>query len=56
MRGTIRDFLKLAEAKPELAKKLVELAAEFDFEFTDEVSDENLESSWKSWPSRLRKE
>lgn len=44
MKGTILDFLKLATEKPELAKDLVELARRFDFEFTDEVSDEALDS------------
>jgi hypothetical protein len=44
MKGTILDFLKLAGEKPELAKELVELAARHDFEFTDEVSDEELDS------------
>ncbi len=43
MKGTILDFLKLAAEKPELAQELVELAAKHDFEFTDEVSDEELE-------------
>ena len=44
MRGTILDFLKLANEKPELAKELVELATKYDFEFSDEVSDEDLEA------------
>ena len=44
MKGTILDFLKLAAEKPELAKQLVELAAKHDFEFSDEVSDEELEA------------
>jgi len=43
MKGTILDFLKLAAAKPELAQELVALAAKHDFEFTDEVRDEELE-------------
>jgi hypothetical protein len=43
MKGTILDFLKLAAEKPELAQELVELAAKYDFEFTDEVRDEDLE-------------
>jgi hypothetical protein len=43
MKGTILDFLKLAAEKPELAKELAEVAAKHDFEFTDEVSDEELE-------------
>jgi hypothetical protein len=44
MKGTILDFLKLAAEKPELAQELVELAARHGFEFTDEVSDEDLEN------------
>jgi hypothetical protein len=44
MKGTIFDFLKLAAGKPDLAKGLVELAAKHDFEFADEVSDEDLEN------------
>ncbi len=44
MKGTILDFLKLAAEKPELAKELVELAGRYEFEFTDEVSDEELEA------------
>jgi hypothetical protein len=44
MKGTILDFLKLAAEKPELAKELVELAAKHDFEFTDEVSDQELDA------------
>ena len=43
MKGTILDFLKLATEKPELTKELVELATKYDFEFSDEVSDEELE-------------
>lgn len=43
MKGTILDFLKLATEKPELAQELVALAHRHDFEFTDEVSDEELE-------------
>jgi len=43
MKGTILDFLKLAAEKPELAQELVALAHRHDFEFTDEVSDEELE-------------
>jgi hypothetical protein len=43
MKGTILDFLRLAAEKPELARELVELAGKHDFEFTDEVSDEDLE-------------
>ena len=44
MKGTIIDFLQLVVDKPELAKELEELAARFEFEFTDEVSDEELEN------------
>jgi len=43
MKGTILDFLKLACETPELAKELLDLAAKHDFEFSDEVSDEDLE-------------
>ena len=43
MKGTILDFLKLANEKPELAQELVDLAARHDFEFSDEVSDKDLE-------------
>jgi hypothetical protein len=43
MKGTILDFLKLAAEKPELAQELVDLAANYDFEFADEVRDEDLE-------------
>jgi hypothetical protein len=43
MKGNILDFMKLAADKPELAQELVELAAKHDFEFSDEVSDEDLE-------------
>jgi hypothetical protein len=43
MKGTILDFLKLASEKPQLAKELVELAAKHGLEFSDEVSDEELE-------------
>ena len=40
MKGTILDFLQLAEEKPGLAKELVELAARYGFEFTPyELSD-----------------
>jgi hypothetical protein len=44
MKGTLFDFLKLVEEKPELAKELVELAARYDFEFGDELTDEELET------------
>ena len=44
MKGTILDFLNLAAEKPELAKEFVELATKYEFEFTDEVSDDQLES------------
>jgi hypothetical protein len=43
MKGTILDFLKLAAEKPELAKEMVELAGKYDFQFSDEVSDEELD-------------
>ena len=44
MKGTILDFLDLAAEKPELAKELVELATKYDFEFSDEVCDAELEA------------
>ena len=44
MKGTILDFLKLATEKPDLTEELVELAAKHGFEFSDEVSDEELET------------
>jgi hypothetical protein len=44
MKGNILDFLKLAAEKPELAQELVDLAAKYEFEFSDEVSDEELDS------------
>jgi hypothetical protein len=56
MRGTILDFLRLAAEKPELAKELVELATRHDFEFTDQVSDEELESvagGYWPWPANI---
>jgi hypothetical protein len=37
------DFLKLAAEKQQLAEELVELARKHDFEFSDEVSNEELE-------------
>ncbi len=43
MKGTILDFLNLANQNQELAKELVELAARHDFTFNDELSDEDLE-------------
>ena len=43
VKGTILDFLKLASEKPELAQQLVDLAAKHDFEFSDELNDEQLE-------------
>jgi hypothetical protein len=43
MQGTMLDFLKLATEKPQLAKELVELAEKYDFQFDDEVSDDQLE-------------
>ena len=43
MKGTILDFLKLTTEKPELARELLELATKYEFEFTDEVSDIELD-------------
>jgi len=45
MKGTILDFLKLANEKPGLANDLIQLAAKHDFEFIvpDEVSDDALD-------------
>ena len=43
MNGTILDFLRIVAEKPDLTKEFVELAARHDFEFTDEVSDEDLD-------------
>ncbi len=42
MKGTMLDFLRLAAEKPELAEDLVELAAKHGFEFSDEVSEDEL--------------
>ena len=42
MKVTIFDFLKLAEAKPDIANDLVQLAAKYEFECSDEVNDEDL--------------
>ena len=36
MKGTVIDFLKLTIEQPKLADELVELAAKYDFEFTEE--------------------
>jgi glucose-6-phosphate isomerase len=44
VKGTILDFLNLATEKPELARELAELAKRHDFEFSDDVSDEDLEA------------
>ncbi len=44
MKGTILDFLKLAAEKPELAKELGDLATKHGFQFSDEVSDEELDA------------
>jgi hypothetical protein len=44
MKGTIIDFLKLAAEKPELTQAILDLAASYDFEFSDELSDEALEA------------
>ena len=43
MKGTIIDLIKLANQNPELTQAIVDLAASYDFEFSDEVSDEALE-------------
>lgn len=43
MKGTITDFLALVTEKPELAKELAALAAKYGFEFSNELSDEDLE-------------
>jgi hypothetical protein len=44
MKGTFVDFLQLVVDTPELAKGLEELAASFDFEFSGELSDAELEN------------
>ena len=45
MHGNFADFLKLTEENAELAAELVELAARFDFEFTDQaLSEEDLDA------------
>ena len=44
MKGTILDFLNLATEKEALAKELLELATKYDFEFSDEVSDADLDA------------
>jgi hypothetical protein len=44
MKGTILDFLKLAAEKPAVARELAELAAKHGIEFSDEVSDAELET------------
>lgn len=44
MKGTILDFLQLLVDRPDLARELEELAARYDFEFTDEVSDDDLDT------------
>jgi hypothetical protein len=43
MKGTIIDFIELANKTPELTQAILDLAAQYDFEFSDEVSDEALE-------------
>ena len=43
MKGNVLDFLKLVDEKPQLAQELVDLAARYDFEFSDAVTDEELE-------------
>ena len=42
MKGTIFDFLKLVGENEELARGLVQLAAEHGFEFSDELNEEEL--------------
>jgi len=44
MKGTIIDFLNLASETPELSQEIVDLAMKYGFEFTDEVSEEQLDS------------
>jgi hypothetical protein len=44
VKGTITDFLALVVEQPVLAKELVELAAKYGFEFSNELSDEDLEN------------
>jgi hypothetical protein len=44
VKGTITDFLALVAEQPKLAKELVELAAKYGFEFSNELSDEDLEN------------
>jgi hypothetical protein len=43
MKGTIVDFLKLASETPPLSQELVDLAMKHGFEFSGEVSDQELE-------------
>ena len=43
MKGTMIDLIKLANQNPELTQAIIDLAASYDFEFSDEVSDEALE-------------
>jgi hypothetical protein len=44
MKGTTLDFLNLAAQKPELAKDLANLATKHGFQFSGELSDDDLES------------
>jgi hypothetical protein len=44
VQGTILDFLRLASEKPELTQDLLALAAKYDFQFSDEVSDDDLDA------------
>lgn len=44
MKGTILDFLKLTTEKPELSNDLIQLAAKYDFKFSDEVTDSELDA------------
>ena len=43
MKGTILDFLKLTRENPDLSQDLIALAARYGFEFSDEVSESELE-------------
>lgn len=44
MQGGIQTFLKLVSETPELARDLRELARRYGFEFTDELSDDDLDA------------
>jgi hypothetical protein len=43
MKGSLLDFLEFAGTNPELTKDIIELAAKYDFEFTEELSDDELD-------------